>query len=71
MDTSNLTSEELNAMLNAPAVQPPPGVSHSTVNPYAAVAYTTVVLCLVVPTASVAGRTFARLRILHNTGLDD
>jgi len=71
MDTSNLTSAELNALLNTPAVQPPPRVAHSNVNPYAAVAYATIVMCLVIPTTAVAGRIFARLRILHNIGLDD
>lgn len=71
MDTTNLTLEELNALINLPPVPLPPGVAHSTVNPYSVVFYLTSVPCLVVTTTVVAGRIFTRLRISHNIGLDD
>ena len=66
-----MTSEKLNVLLNARAIQPPPGDAHSTGNPYSAVAYTTITICLLVPTTAVAGRTYTRLRILQNMGLED
>ena len=68
---SNLTPDELNALLNRPLVPLPPGVTHSTVNPYEAVFCFTSISSLVVTTTVVAGRIFTRLRISRNVGLDD
>jgi len=71
MITSNLTADQLNALLNASPIQPPLGIAHNPVSPYAAVSSATQILCLIVPTAVVAGRIFTRLRILQEVGLDD
>lgn len=72
-DISALTPEQLEALLNGPALAPPDGVMPNFENPpnknYIAAAV--VPLCLTVTTIAVLLRVWARVFLLRKVGLPD
>jgi hypothetical protein len=70
---SNLNPEQLEALLNGPALKPPPGVVPQLDNPpaYRTASTALPVVCLVVATLGLAMRLYTRIRVLRQVNLAD
>lgn len=73
MSTSTLSPEQLEALLDGPALAPPPGVIPRIENPRSLIAtgWGVSVACIVVATAAILLRVFTKTRIIRQVNLAD
>ena len=75
MGTSNttLTLAQWEAILNAPAIQPPPGVQPNLVNPpnLLPAVITVIILCLGLTTTAILIRMYTKLFLMRSLAYED